>query len=88
MSDFLILNWARSFLTAICRTFMWRLTKTSDVVMIKIMTLKSPGVEIRIPFLICYLQSLYENKLGHYFCPKCAGQVTNQNILVEVENVM
>ena len=55
---------------------------TSDIVLIKIMT-RAPGVEIRIAFLICYLQSLYEIELGHYFCPEFAVHVTNQNILVD-----
>ena len=56
--------------------------KTSDIVLTKIMT-NAPGVEIRIAFLICYLQSLYEIELGHYFCPEFVGHVTNQNILVD-----
>ena len=60
--------------------------KASDIVLIKIMT--SPGVEIRIAFLICYLQSLYEIELGHYFCPEFAGHVTNQNILVDAGKLM
>ena len=55
--------------------------KTTDIVLIKIMT--SAGVEIRIAFLICYLQSLYEIELGHYFCPEFVGHLTNQNILVD-----
>ena len=49
---------------------------------------QAPGIEIRIPFLICYLQSLYEIELGHYFCPEFAGHVTKQNILVDVEKLM
>ena len=44
-------------------------TKFSDIVLIKIMT-STPGVEIRIAFLICYLQSLYKIELDHYFCPE------------------
>ena len=50
--------------------------------------MSEPGVEIRIAFLICYLQSLYEIELGHYFCPEFVGHVTNQNILVDAGNVM
>ena len=60
--------------------------KTSDIVLIKIMT--SAGVEIRIAFLICYLQSLYEIELGHYFCPEFVGHVTNQNILADGGRLM
>ena len=60
--------------------------KTSDIVLIKIMT--SAGVEIRIAFLICYLQSLYEIEPGHYFCPEFVGHVTNQNILVDAGKLM
>ena len=60
--------------------------KTSDIVLIKIMT--SAGVEIRIAFLICYLQSLYKIELGHYFCPEFVGHVTNQNILVDAGKLM
>ena len=56
--------------------------KTSAIVVIKIMT-SAPGVEIRIAFLICYLQSLYEIELGHYFCREFVGHVANQNILVD-----
>ena len=59
--------------------------KTSDIVLIKI---KTSGVEIRIAFLICYLQSLYEIELGHYFCPEFAGHVTNQNILADGGRLM
>ena len=29
----------------------------------------APGLEIRIGFLICYLQSLYKIELRQYFCP-------------------
>ena len=62
-------------------------TKTSsDIVLIKIMT--SAGVEIRIAFMICYLESLYEIEMGHYFCPKFVGHVTNQNILVDAGKLM
>ena len=61
--------------------------KTSDIGSIKIMT-SVPGVEIRIAFLIYYLQSLYEIEPGHYFCPEFVGHVTNQNILVDAGNVM
>ena len=43
----------------------------------------APGVEIRIAFLIGYLQSLYEFELGHYYCPEFVGHVANQNILVK-----
>ena len=52
--------------------------KTSDNVVKK--TLRVPGVEIRIPFLICYLQLLYKIELDRCFCPELAGHVTNQNI--------
>ena len=52
----------------------------------KIMT--SAVVEIRIAFLICYLQSLYEIELGHYFCPEFVGHVTNQNNLVDAGKLM
>ena len=41
------------------------------------------GVEIRIVFLICYLQSLSEIELANYFCPEFVGDVTNQNILLD-----
>ena len=61
--------------------------KTPDIVLIKIMT-SAPGVEIRIAFLICYLQSLYEIEPGHYFCPEFVGYVTNQNILVDAGKLM
>ena len=37
-----------------------------------------PGVESRIAFLICYLQSLYEIELSYYFCPEFVGHVTNK----------
>ena len=47
-----------------------------------------PGVEIRIAFLIYYLQSLYEIEPGHYFCPEFVGHVTNQNILVDAGKLM
>ena len=53
-----------------------------DIAVIKIM-MSAPGVEIRIGFLICYLQSLYEIKLDHYFCPEFVEHVTNRNILVD-----
>ena len=46
----------------------------------------NPGVETRIAFLICYLQSLYEIELGH--CPQFVEHVTNQNILVDVGKLM
>ena len=59
----------------------------SDIVLIKIMTSTS-GVKIRIAFLICYLHSLYEFELGHYFCLEFAGHVTNQNILVDAGKLM
>ena len=59
----------------------------SDFVLIKIMT-STPGVEIRIAFLICYLQPLYEIELGHYFCSEFVGHVTNQNILVDAGKLM
>ena len=49
--------------------------------------LSAPGVEIRIAFLICYLQSLYEIGKGHYFCPEFVGHLTNQNILVDAGNL-
>ena len=61
--------------------------KTSDIVLIKIMT-SALGVQIRIAFLICYSQSLYEIELGHYFCPEFVGDVTNQNILVDAGKLM
>ena len=48
----------------------------------------APGVEIRIAFLICYLQSLYEIELGHYFCPEFVGHVISPNILVDVGKLM
>ena len=50
--------------------------------------MSAPGVDIRIAFLICYLQSLYEIELGHYFCPEFVGHVTNQNILVDAGKLM
>ena len=56
-------------------------------VLIKIMTSAS-GVEIRIAFLICNLQSLYEIELGHYFCAEFVGDVTNQSILVDAGKLM
>ena len=59
----------------------------SEIVLIKIMT-SAPGVEIRIAFLICYLQSLYEIELGHYFCPEFVGHVISPNILVDVGKLM
>ena len=62
-------------------------TKTSDLVLIKTMT-SAPGVEITIVFLTCYLQSLYEIELSHYFCPEFKGNVTNQNILVDTGKLM
>ena len=43
----------------------------------------SAVTEIRVAFQICYLQSLYEIELGHYFCSEFVGHVTNQNILVD-----
>ena len=61
--------------------------KTSDIVLIKFM-IKAPGVEIRIEFLICYLQSWCNIELGHYFCPEFVGQVTNQKILVDAGKLM
>ena len=61
--------------------------KTPDIVVIKIVAI-APGVEIRITFLICYLQSLYEIELGHYFCPEFVGHVANQNILVDAGKPM
>ena len=61
--------------------------KTSDIVLIKIMT-SAPGVEIIIAFLICYLQSLYEIEMGHYFCPEFVGHVTNQTILIDAGRLM
>ena len=57
--------------------------KTSDAVLTS-----TPGVKIRIAFLICYLQSLYEIEPGHYFCPEFVGYVTNQNILVDAGKLM
>ena len=67
-----------STLQNICMTC----AKASDIV-IKIMTSTWAGVEMRIHFLICYFQSLYEIELGHYFCSEFVGQVTNQKILVD-----
>ena len=61
--------------------------KTSDIVLIKIMT-SAPGVEIIIAFFICYLQSLYEIEMGHYFCPEFVGHVTNQTILIDAGRLM
>ena len=46
------------------------------------------GVEIRIAFLICYLQPLYAVELGHYFCPEFVGHVTDQNTLVDEGKLM
>ena len=60
---------------------------TSDIVLIKIMT-KATVIEIRIVFSICYLQSLYEVELGHYFCREFVGHITNQNILVDAGRLM
>ena len=77
----------RSFKTVIYGTFLRRMRKTLEMVLIKIMT-STPGFEIRIAFLICYLQSLYEIELGYYFCPEFAGHVTNQNILVDAGKLM
>ena len=48
----------------------------------------TPGVEIRIAFLICYLQSLREIELGHYFCSEFMGHITNQNILIDEGKLM
>ena len=50
--------------------------------------MSAPGIEIRIVFLVCYLQSLYEIELGHYFCPEFVGHVTNQNILGDTGKLM
>ena len=61
--------------------------KTSDIVLIKIMT-SAPGAEVRIAFLICYLESLYKIELGHNFCPESVGHATNQNILVDAGKLM
>ena len=61
--------------------------KASDIVLIKIMT-SAPGVEIRIAFLICYLQLLCEIELGLYFCPEFVGDVINQNNLVDTGKLM
>ena len=77
----------RSFKTVIYGTFARRMRKTSEMVLIKIM-MSTPGVETRIAFSICYLQSLYEIELGHYFCLEFVGHVTNQNILVDVGKLM
>ena len=60
--------------------------QTSDIVIKIIMS--APGIEIIIVFLICYLQSLYEIELDHYFCPEFVGHVTNQNILGDTEKLM
>ena len=62
-------------------------TKTSDIVLIKIMTSAS-GVEFRIAFLICYLQSLYKIELDYYFSPEFVGHVTNHSILVDAGRLM
>ena len=48
----------------------------------------APCVEIRIAFLICYLQSLHEIELGHYFCREFVGHVTSPNVLVDVGKLM
>ena len=69
VSNMLIQN---SYLRDICTThaqkrqifFLWKVWRV-------------PGVEIRITFLICYLQSLYEIKQVHYFCPEFVGHVTD-----------
>ena len=50
--------------------------------------MSAPGVEIKIAFLICYLQSLREIELDHYFCPEFVGHITNQNILVDAGKLM
>ena len=77
----------RSFKTAIYGTFVRRMRKDVRYCFDKkIMT--STVVEIRIAFLICYLQSLYEIELGHYFCPEFVGHVTNQNNLVDAGKLM
>ena len=78
---------SRSFKTAIYGTFAQACAKTSDIVLIKIMT-SAPGVEIIIAFFICYLQSLYEIEMGHYFCPEFVGHVTNQTILIDAGRLM
>ena len=81
------MSWPRSFKTAIYGTFARRMRKDVRYCFHKkIMT--SAAVEIRIAFLICYLQSLYEIELGHYFCPEFVGHVTNQNILVDAGKLM
>ena len=50
--------------------------------------MSAPGVKIRIAFFICYLQSLYEIELDHYFCPEFVGHITNQNSLVDMGKLM
>ena len=48
----------------------------------------APSAEIRIAFLICNLQSLYEIELGYYFCPEFVGHVTNENIFIDAGKLM
>ena len=76
-----------SFKTAIYGTFVRRMRKDVRYCFDK-KVMKSTVVEIRIAFLICYLQSLYEIELGHYFCLEFVGHVTNQNILVDKGKLM
>ena len=73
---------ARSFKTAIYGTFVRRMRKDVRYCFDK-KIMMSAVVEIRIVFLICYLQSLYEIELGHYFYPEFVGHVTNQNNLFD-----
>ena len=61
--------------------------KKLNIALIKIITSAS-CVEIRIAFLICYLQSWHEIELVHYFCPEFVGHVTNQKILVDAGKLM
>ena len=76
-----------SFKTVIYGAFVRRMRKDVRYCFHKkIMT--STVVEIRIAFLICYLQSLNEIELGYYFWPEFVGHVTNQNILVDAEKLM
>ena len=77
---------SRSFKTAIYGTFVRRMRQDVRYCFDK-KIMMSAFVEISIAFSICYLQSLYEIELGHYFCPEFVGHVTNQNILVDAENL-
>ena len=60
--------------------------KTSDIVLIKIMT-SAPGVEVRIAFLICYLESLYKIELGHNFCSESVRMQLTKTFWLTRENL-